>query len=98
MDGLSNRNLSILLARETPLMSTATPDLSKMAELNNRVAMALARNPYLTSRQLDFDADEQQVTLRGEVGSFFQKQMAQEMLRGVDGVNAIRNELEVVWT
>lgn len=79
-------------------MANATPDLSSLADLNQRVAMALARNPYLTSRTLQFEADEHQVTLRGEVGSFFQKQMAQEMLRGVDGVSAIRNELEVVWT
>ncbi len=79
-------------------MANATPDLCNLAALNNRVAMALARNPYLTSRQLEFEADEHQVTLRGEVGSFFQKQMAQEMLRGVDGVGSIRNELQVVWT
>jgi osmotically-inducible protein OsmY len=35
------------------------------------------------------------VILRGKVGSYFQKQMAQEALRGVDGVEAIENCLEV---
>ena len=35
------------------------------------------------------------MTLRGVVQSYFQKQMAQEALRHVDGVHEILNELEV---
>ena len=37
------------------------------------------------------------MTLRGTVGTFFQKQMAQESLRRVAGVSEIANELEVCW-
>jgi osmotically-inducible protein OsmY len=32
------------------------------------------------------------------VSSYFQKQMAQEALRHVDGVAEIANELEVCWS
>jgi hypothetical protein len=32
------------------------------------------------------------------VGSYYQKQMAQETLRRVAGVDQIENELEVCWT
>jgi osmotically-inducible protein OsmY len=36
--------------------------------------------------------------LQGVVGTFFQKQMAQEALRRVDGVQQIENNLEVAWS
>ena len=36
--------------------------------------------------------------LRGVVNTYFQKQMAQEAIRHVDGVAEIANELEVCWT
>ena len=37
------------------------------------------------------------VVLHGRVKSFFQKQMAQESLKRLDGVEKIVNELEVDW-
>ena len=44
-----------------------------------------------------FETDAGRVTLRGVVNTYFQKQMAQESLRHVDGVHEIANELEVCW-
>jgi hypothetical protein len=35
--------------------------------------------------------------LKGCVRSFFQKQMAQEAIRRIDGVESIENLLEVNW-
>jgi len=64
--------------------------------LDDRVLTALERNPYLSGRRLRFEAQEGRVTLRGVVRSYFQKQMAQEALRRVDGVEEIQNELEVM--
>jgi osmotically-inducible protein OsmY len=37
------------------------------------------------------------VTIRGEVGSFFQKQMATEVVRKLRGIHEIDNQLEVIW-
>jgi osmotically-inducible protein OsmY len=65
------------------------------APLDNRVLIALTKNPYLFGRTLRFETDEGRVTLRGEVRSYFQKQMAQEAVRRIDGVYEIHNELEV---
>jgi osmotically-inducible protein OsmY len=65
--------------------------------LEDRVLTALERNPYLARRNLRFEAEQGRVTLRGVVGTYFQKQMAQEALRHVDGVDEIANELEVSW-
>jgi osmotically-inducible protein OsmY len=63
--------------------------------LDDRVFTALTRNPYLAGRTLRIETEEGRVTLRGVVRSYFQKQMAQETLRRLDGVDEIYNELEV---
>jgi osmotically-inducible protein OsmY len=57
--------------------------------------MALRTSPFLPQRKLRIEAHEGHVTLRGRVGSFFQKQMAQEAVRRVDGVDLVSNHLEV---
>jgi len=62
-----------------------------------RVHSAIAANPYLAGRNLRFETEAGRVTLRGVVHSYFQKQMAQEALRHVDGVASIENDLEVAW-
>jgi osmotically-inducible protein OsmY len=41
------------------------------------------------------EAGEGRVVLKGTVRSYYHKQMAQEMLRRIDGVQAIENHLEV---
>ena len=66
--------------------------------LDDRVLIALEQNPYLPRRNLRFETAEGRVTLRGVVGSYYQKQMAQEAIRHLDGVEEIANELEVCWT
>jgi osmotically-inducible protein OsmY len=65
--------------------------------LDDRVLRALERNPYVGRRRLRFETCAGRVTLRGRVESYFQKQMAQEALRQVDGIAEIANELEVSW-
>jgi len=63
--------------------------------LDDKVLIALERNPHLFGRCLRFETESGRVTLRGVVRSYFQKQMAQEAIRRVDGVDEICNELEV---
>ena len=66
--------------------------------LDHQVSTALERNPHTARRNLRFEADEGRVTLRGVVTTYYQKQMAQEVVRHVDGVHEVANELEVIWT
>ena len=68
------------------------------APLADRVTSVLERNPHLPYRNLRCEAAEGRVVLRGVVRSYYQKQMAQEVLKGVDGVHEIENHLEVCWT
>jgi len=65
--------------------------------LDRRVLSALERNPHVARRNLRFETQQGRVTLRGIVGTYYQKQMAQEAVRGVEGVEEIANELEVCW-
>ena len=65
--------------------------------LDHRILNALEQNPHVGRRNLRFETQQGRVTLRGVVGTYYQKQMAQEAVRGVDGVEEIANELEVCW-
>ena len=64
--------------------------------LEQLVHSALARNSHVRGRNLDIEVDEDHVVLRGVVGTYYQKQIAQESIRSIDGVNSIRNEIEVI--
>lgn len=66
-------------------------------QLNDRLTSLLEQNPHLPTRTLRCEAAEGHVVLRGTVRSYYQKQMAQEMLKTVDGVATIENQLEVCW-
>ena len=63
--------------------------------LDDKVLIALERNPHVCGRSLRFETESGRVTLRGVVHTYFQKQMAQEAVRHIDGVDEICNELEV---
>jgi osmotically-inducible protein OsmY len=63
--------------------------------LEHRVQDAINQNPYLSRRELHCEALDGKVVLRGRVRSYFQKQMAQESVRHIDGIVSIDNCLEV---
>ena len=65
--------------------------------LAQRVDQAIQTSPYVSGRLLRFETDGSRVVLQGSVPSYFQKQMAQEAIRRVEGVEHIDNHLEVLW-
>jgi len=65
--------------------------------LFERIHDALNSNPHVPCNQVRVEAEEGRVVLKGSVSSFFQKQMAQEAIRRVDGVQQIDNLLQVNW-
>lgn len=71
------------------------PSLPTSSPLDDRVLTTIDHNPYLSHRNIRFETKAGHVTLRGVVGSYFQKQMAQEAMRNIDGIHGITNELEV---
>jgi osmotically-inducible protein OsmY len=65
--------------------------------LESRISLTIRKSPYLHAHQLRFEAHEGRVVLRGIVNSYFHKQMAQEAVRRVEGVDQVENQLEVHW-
>ncbi|MEW4563990.1 BON domain-containing protein [Bremerella sp. JC770] len=71
---------------------------SSMKDVRSRVATALAasNNPRLRFIQVELDEEhENTVCLSGRVSSFYQKQLAQELVRSIDGDVDVRNDLRV---
>lgn len=75
----------------------ATIDTSTSGELLQRVDSAIKTSPHLAGHQVFCQEESGIVVLHGKVDSFFQKQMAQETLKKLDGVEKVINELEVDW-
>ena len=63
--------------------------------LNERIDTVIHSNPYLGGRRFQVSTEADGVTLEGRVGSYFQKQMAQEIILRIDGVSRIDNRLQV---
>jgi osmotically-inducible protein OsmY len=74
-------------------MSTAT--LAR--PLFDQICDALTTSPHVPIHDVRVEAADGRVILQGSVRTFFQKQMAQEAVRRVDGVQQIENLLQVNW-
>lgn len=72
--------------------ATAAPSLT------DAVSAALQSSPYIGSSNLRIEAGDGHVRIHGDVGTFFEKQMAQEVVRRLDGVERVENLLQVSWT
>ena len=56
----------------------------------------LRKSGYHELRFVSCEFHEGVLTLRGQVPSFYLKQVAQELIRGLDGAEEVNNRLEVV--
>ncbi|MGD9647109.1 MAG: BON domain-containing protein [Pirellulales bacterium] len=75
-------------------MSCVCPDLVAAA------TRALEQHPHLFNfnrRGMEIRAERGRVELHGTVRSFYHKQLAQETLLRIDGVDEIDNRLVVTW-
>jgi osmotically-inducible protein OsmY len=73
-------------------------ELAPPITLSQRVEHAIVHNPHLNGCNIHYQTDDAgKLTIEGEAETFFAKQMAQEILRRVKGVQRIENELTVDW-
>lgn len=63
--------------------------------LLHRVDQTIQKNPHSIRSRIYLESTPGKVILRGKVGSFYQKQMIQESLRNLEGIEGIANLLEV---
>lgn len=62
----------------------------------HQASNALAKHPHLGRRRVECRAESNCVVLEGEVNSFYEKQLAQEALRDIQGIEQVDNQLAVV--
>ena len=65
--------------------------------LIEKIHGALSNSPYIVNQDMVVEHDEGHVRIEGTVASFFQKQMAQEIVLRLDGVERVENQLQVNW-
>jgi len=63
-----------------------------------QIHSAVVHNPHLNHRAMNIKTKQGRVVIQGTVSTFFEKQMAQEALRGIEGIRSVENHLEVNWT
>ena len=70
----------------------------QVSDLMDRIAAALESSPHITPGNVRVEPGESgQLRLHGTVQTFFEKQMAQETIRGLVVGQRIENMLEVTW-
>ena len=67
------------------------------ATITQQMADVVVHHPHLKQRQVHFDNRDGRITIKGSVNSYFEKQLAQEALRNIQGITSIENKLEVEW-
>ncbi len=72
--------------------------LNCAATLEDQIDLVIHRAPHLAGKTLRIETHAGRVVLNGIVGSYYQKQMAQEAVRAVEGVSKVENRLQVCWT
>lgn len=65
------------------------------SQLQQRVRLALWASGYPTVWNVAITVHEGLVTLKGRVGCYYEKQIAQTAVMRVDGVETLRNEIAV---
>lgn len=64
-------------------------------DLSTRIRTTLARGTHFLGRTLSVELHGEDVVLSGVVDTYYQKQLAQESIRDIDGIGRIHNEIRV---
>jgi osmotically-inducible protein OsmY len=74
-----------------------SPHLTDAKTTAEKAKQRILHQPHLTQQRIWCEFDQGRLFLRGQVPSFYFKQIAQEAVAGMEGVRQIVNEIEVVW-
>ena len=62
-----------------------------------RIDQDLANHPLIKGKNVRIQQEKRRVILEGDVDSYYDKQMLQEVVRRIEGVEEIENRLLVEW-
>lgn len=71
-----------------------TPHAKTMADVAKQ---RILHQPHLAVQRIWCEFQDGRLFLRGQVPSFYHKQLAQEAVTGMEGVGQVVNDIEVVW-
>ena len=74
-------------------MTTASTD-----SIDLKIENAIIHQSHVSAGKVHFQTNAGRVRLTGRVNTWFEKQMVQESIKQIEGVDAIDNELEVDWS
>ena len=74
----------------------ATPTQTSQPGLQELAERCLRSNPYLALKNVSCDCREGVLVLRGCLPSYYLKQLAQEVVARLEGVQTIDNQIQVV--
>ena len=78
-----------------PITPISTPGPQRDRELADCVSRVICGMGYAVLRKVQVQAHRGQITLSGRVPLYYFKQLAQASLRGIPGVDYVRNDLDV---
>ena len=73
-----------------------THEIHAAHKLHDEIHFQIQRDLSAFGRNVSFEFNDSGVVLSGVVGSYYQKQMAQESLRRIEGLSRIDNRIQVV--
>ena len=62
-----------------------------------RIDQDLANHPSMRGKNVRIQQEKRRVILEGDVDSYYDKQMLQDVVRRIEGVEEIENRLLVEW-
>jgi osmotically-inducible protein OsmY len=74
----------------------ATPTRTPQPGLKELAERSLRRNPYLALKNVSCDSRDGVLVLRGYLPTYYLKQVAQEAVAHLEGMEAIDNQIQVV--
>jgi osmotically-inducible protein OsmY len=77
------------------MIAAAQPSATTDCLLANRIAAQLAETNRASLKRLSVDVQAGEVTLRGSVGSFYEKQVAIQACRMLAGIRRLIDAVEV---
>jgi osmotically-inducible protein OsmY len=77
-------------------LTTANPS-SRGERITAVAKQRIVHQPHLAVQRIWCDFDAGRLILRGQVPSYYFKQLAQEAVANLDGVEQVVNEIEVLW-
>ena len=83
-------------ARNRASAQPATPSRMPQAGLRELAEGRLRRNPYLALKSVSCDCRGGVLVLRGCLPSYYLKQVAQEVVARLEGVQAVDNQIQVM--